>query len=334
MTAIRSTPLDVSIVIFRSDPEALRRTLASLTRQTTPPHQIRVLVNDVEPETAASVRDLVGTYDPNIEVQHAGSNLGFAGGHNRLLQAAFVGGAESCLVLNPDVELEADALERLTAAAAQAPDALLSGVLVLGDRTTLTRTEPSLVDSRGTIWTTTCRHLDENHGEPLQVEWLTGSLRRTAAITGALCLVPRAAWKRIVDLTGEFYDEDFFAYREDAELGLRASYLNIPSIVVQAVVGTHYRGSPGVSRQDSVVNWLSVRNRFLLAFKYGHRRPGRLPHRFARDVLTLVGVLLTEPSSVTALVDAWRLRSRMRTKGNQLMQCAGRVAKNERAQYA
>ncbi|HVA61941.1 MAG TPA: hypothetical protein VNG13_15600 [Mycobacteriales bacterium] len=253
-----------------------------------------------------------------ITVYRPGTNLGFAGGHNLLLAEAFTDGATHALVINPDLRLYDGALAALCAADRQlSRPSLLSGALLLQARDAVGKV-PSLVDSRGIVWTRSARHLDESHGRPIDEINFTGRLREVAGVTGALMLVPAEIHASLVATTGEFFDGDFFAYREDAELGLRAGILGIASYVVDRPVGVHYRGSPGTSRTRAGVNAFSVRNRFLLAAKYGHRRPGRRLRTLGRDAVVILGVLAVERGSLAGLLDAGRLRRKMREKRRRI----------------
>lgn len=140
-----------------------------------------------------------------------------------------------------------------------------------------------------------------------------------AGISGACILVPRVAHDRIVSATGEFFDEDFIAYREDAELGLRATVLGVSSYLVPSARGRHGRALRGTERgRDSAIDRLGVRNRFLIAFKYGFQRPGGFWRGLLRDVVVVVGVLVRERSSAPGLIEAWHLRHRMREKAARL----------------
>lgn len=128
-------------------------------------------------------------------------------------------------------------------------------------------------------------------------------------------MVPRRAYELIVARTGEFFDGDFFAYREDAELGLRAAMLGVTSWVVPAARACHARTLRGNARGVSPhIDRLGVRNRFLIAFKYGTRRPGGWFGAPLRDFAVLAAVMLRERSSWPGVCEAWRLRGRMRQK--------------------
>jgi GT2 family glycosyltransferase len=235
------------------------------------------------------------------------------------MAALFGTGCTAVLVLNPDLVLDIDAVAALDAAAhTVGGPGLLGPVLELADPTF---GGTGRIDTVGIRWTASGRHLDDRQGDPLQTA--PTALTRVPGISGACLYVPRAAFELIDRASGEFFDADFVAYREDAELAYRASLLNVASYVVPAARGRHVRRLRGTTRgEDPAIDALGVRNRFLIAFKYGVRRPGRLPVALARDVVVIVGVAVRERSSLAGLRDAWHLRRRMRAKGRQVRRFA------------
>jgi GT2 family glycosyltransferase len=173
------------------------------------------------------------------------------------------------------------------------------------------------VDTLGIRWTRAGRHLDAGQGDLLPSP--AGRPYQVAGVSGACLYVTRAAHDRVVSATGEFFDEDFFAYREDAELGHRAALLGVTSYVVPSATGRHVRRLRGTERGiDPDIDRLGVRNRLLLAFKYGARRPGWPLLAFARDAVVVVAAFTTERSSLPGVVEAWRLRPVMRAKRRRL----------------
>lgn len=314
--ASQMTAVDASLVLFNSDIALLKSTLKGLTIQGEI-RCLRVLLNDVDESLKRAALDCLREFPTDrLEIVDKDANLGFAAGHNMLLRDSFENGAGHCLIVNPDLALHQGALSKLLRASEEVNEhSIVSGVLLLGRRGSVECEDEPRVDSRGIMWTDNARHMDQDHGMPMSAIHLGGALRKVSGITGALMLVPRFAWLRIQDLSGEFFDEDFFAYREDAELGLRATMLGVDMFVLDDVVGTHSRGSLGTSRDNSTVNRLSVRNRFLIASKYGIAgRPGRLVPTLGRDVLTVMVVVLKEWDSFAGLTQAWRLRARMAEK--------------------
>jgi GT2 family glycosyltransferase len=228
----------------------------------------------------------------------------------------FEAGSTAVLVLNPDLVLDPAAIEALQDAERIATGPALFGpVLELAEPGTLAGT--GRIDTVGIRWTASGRHLDHRQGEPL--DRAPTALTRVAGISGACLYVPQSAFERITTASGEFFDEDFIAYREDAELAFRAGLLGVDCYVVPAARGRHLRRLRGTSRGgDRAIDALGVRNRFLIAFKYGAGRPGRLPATLARDAVVVSAVAMRERSSLGGLRDAWRLRRRMRSKGRQV----------------
>lgn len=281
---------------------------------------LSVLVNEDDGTIADAVRAWLGeaSLDPKWVFSDVG-NQGYSGGHNRLLAELFSAGTlaiDGVLVLNPDVVAEPGLVSAVTDFAASRCDPMLVGPLLeLADADTLAG--EGVIDTCGTVWDRWARHHDLAQGRPI-AEAPTAP-QKTAGISGACIYVPRAAYERVIDATGEFFDADFIAYREDAELGIRAALVGVESWVVPAARGRHVRRLRGTSRGVSAhIDRLSVRNRFLMRFKLGTYRPGgRLAATF-RDVAVVAGVLLREPRSLSGLLDAVRLRGAMRRKHARL----------------
>lgn len=306
----------VSIVLYVEVDPSLSDVLAALAAQTTSVEvAVHLNVGDIKDLDPLAV-------PPGLRLTRSASanNIGFAEGQNRLLARAFDEGATAVVVHNPDVVLEPEAVGELVAAAAalRAPG-LLGPVLELADPGTYE--SESCIDTLGIRWTRTARHLDIGQGTALPR--LPGNPMRVAGVSGACMLVTREAYDAVVGRTGEFFDEDFIAFREDAELGFRAALVGIPSYVVPAARGLHARSNRGTTRGRSEhIDRLGVRNRFLIAFKYGVHRPGGVVGPFLRDVVVITGVLLRERSSLPGLREAWALRHHMREKGRRVLRNA------------
>jgi GT2 family glycosyltransferase len=308
--------LGVSIVLFRSDYPHLLATLRSVSGQSARASRVLITVNASTIEDA-KLSAKISTDVPDIAPQfiHNAENLGFSAAHNRALEALFAEGCTTGVVLNPDVVLEPTCLERLEMAAAKTPAALFGPVLELADPQTLAPTRR--LDTAGVRWTWDGRHFDVGQGGP--VPTASRGVVRVDAISGACLFVPRLAHARVLEHTGEFFDDEFIAYREDAELGFRAGYAGVESFVVPEARALHVRRLRGTARGvDDHIDRLGVRNRFLIAFKYGRHRPGRWPWPYVRDLVVVLGVVLRERSSWPGIVEAWQLRHAMRAKHRRL----------------
>jgi GT2 family glycosyltransferase len=302
----------VSIVVYRSSLEHLNWACRALAAQTRRPEVVAVHINSASPALTNDVTALLTALDLPSTLTSSPENQGFSAAHNAALQTAFASGQDAVVVHNPDLMLAPNAVAEMAAAGGRLPVALLGPALELADPDSMAAT--GLADTVGIRWTSGGRHLDDEQGRPFPD--LPPDPVRVDGISGACLFVSRAAYDLIVAASGEFFDEDFIAYREDAELAYRSALLGVHSYLVPSARGLHVRRLRGTARGvDSELDRLGVRNRFLIAAKYGRRRPGGPVGPWLRDLVVLGGVVARERSSWSGVVDAWRLRKSMRRKG-------------------
>jgi GT2 family glycosyltransferase len=111
-----------------------------------------------------------------------------------------------------------------------------------------------------------------------------------------------------VSVGGEFFDPDFFAYREDADVAWRAQLLGWRCLYTPSAIAHHVRTVTPENRRTvpAALNMHSVKNRFLMRIKnatFGLYRRYWLPMTL-RDMLVIGGCLLWEPASLAAF---WHL---------------------------
>ena len=167
-----------------------------------------------------------------------------------------------------------------------------------------------LVDSTGIYFNPMLRHLDRgsqevDNGHYLKTEYVFGA-------TAAAALYRREMIDDI-SIDGEFFDSDFFVYREDADVAWRAQLMGWRCMYVPQARGYHVRTvRPGNRRAlPAVINMHSVKNRFLMRLK---NISGDLYARnwlsiTARDLMVVGCCLLRERTSLKAfwfLARNWR----------------------------
>ena len=216
----------------------LPRCLQALNGQTTP---VRVLVVD-NASTDGSVEYLL-EHHPGIEVLALSENRGYAGGSNAGLRAST---SEYAMIMNPDVVLASGHLETLAArldtdptiGAAQgklyqvSPDTYLAGEF---------GTDGPL-DSAGHRIAPTRMVYDRGQGQ-LDHGKFSGEESVFSACGAALFL--RRAMLDELAPDGEYFDEAFFAYKEDIDLCWRARLLGWDIRYVPEAVAWHVRGWAG-----------------------------------------------------------------------------------------
>lgn len=214
----------------------LDRAIDALTRSTVP---VRVIVVD-NASTDGSAEHVRAAH-PRVDLIASASNLGYAGGANLGLQAVR---ERYAFVMNPDVLVEPDHLERLR-------DRLESEPRIGAAQGKLFRISPDefdagtpprdVIDSAGHLIRRSRMVVDRGQGEPDGPEY-----DREAAVFSACgaALFLRTSMLRDLAPDGRFFAEEFFAYKEDIDLCWRARVLGWEVRYVPSAVAHHVRALP------------------------------------------------------------------------------------------
>ncbi|WP_019635712.1 glycosyltransferase family 2 protein [Paenibacillus fonticola] len=232
-------------------------------------------------------------------------NSGFAPAHNQAIELT---DTDYVLVLNPDVQLQSDYVERLIAYMQQHPNfGSATGLLLL-------KSGSDIVDSTGIVMNGIWRAFDRGAGESVQ-EW-----RRSGEVFGVSGAAALYARKMIEDISiqGEFFDADFFAYKEDVDVAWRARQLGWKAYYCAEAVGTHERGwKKGSRRQQPLfIRRMSYINRYKMIYKNlrGFGWLSQLPKLLAYELLTHGYILLREPQVLGAWKGFWQQKPALRLK--------------------
>jgi GT2 family glycosyltransferase len=237
----------VSVVVVNYNGLAhLEECLGSLASQTYSPLEVIVVDNGSSDGSVESVRRRY----PQVRWLLLGRNTGFAAGNNRGFQIA---AGSYVALLNNDAVAAHDWIETLVAAAER-----LSEFGMFASRILL-RGAPGLVDKAGHLMYWDGQNKGRGSGEPDGAEF-----DQPAEIffpDGCAALYRRA----LLDDIGGF-DEMFFAYGDDADLGIRARLRGWKAFYVpQSKVWHHHSGTAGVYSPQKIF-WVE-RNRLWLAMK-------------------------------------------------------------------
>jgi GT2 family glycosyltransferase len=172
-------------------------------------------------------RELVARRCPRVEVLDSGANLGYGGGNNLGFQRALELGADAVFVLNNDVTLAPGATGLLARELERDPR-----VGAVGPRVVF-RDRPGVVWAAGgeLTWRQNLSTL-RGFGERDRVE-LAGDVD-VDYVPGCALLVRR----ELIERLGGF-DERYFAYTEDVDLGVRAARAGFRSRCVGAALAYH-----------------------------------------------------------------------------------------------
>jgi GT2 family glycosyltransferase len=195
------TVVSLSVVIVNWNSGALlERCLEAVSRQTLRPDTLLVVDNGSTDGSA----DCVGRF-PAFVLLRAGKNLGFAAGNNLAIRSC---DTEFIALLNPDAFPAANWLESLVCAAEAHP-----GCAAFGSRQ-LSADDPRIVDGIGDAYHCTGRVWRERHGCVQDRGDLVS--RDVFSPCAAAALYRR---KAVGEVGG--FDEDYFCYVEDVDLGFR-----------------------------------------------------------------------------------------------------------------
>src|SRR5579864_2960612 len=250
--------VSVTIVTYNSG-RFIKRCLESVLAQRYREKEIVVIDN----ASTDGTTDILEQFEDRCQVVYNSENIGFAAAQN---QAIGLCSGEWVLTLNPDVLLLPSFIQALV----DAGNIDRKIGTVCGKLLTMTATfdipAKPVVDSTGIYFNPMLRHLDRgsqevDNGHYLQYEYVFGA-------TAAAALYRREMIEDIA-LDGEFFDSDFFVYREDADVAWRAQLMGWRCVYAPYARGYHVRKAlPGNRRAlPAFINMHSVKNRFLLRMK-------------------------------------------------------------------
>ena len=319
-------PIVSAVITTYNSAKSIKACLENLLSQHYQPLEVVVIDNASTDQT----RDLLNQFRDRIQMVLNQQNVGFAAAQNQGFSQAK---GDWLLSLNPDVILDPDFISNLIAAADQdAKIGTLCGKL-LRWMPGAAEERSRVIDSTGIYFTRTLRHFDRgaeelDRSQYDRTEYVFGG-------TGAAALY-RREMVRDVSVEGEFFDEDFFAYREDADLAWRAQLMGWKCLYLPNAVGWHIRRVTPERRQQLplLINWHSVKNRFLMRAK-NISAPLYARVFFpttVRDGLIVGYCLLRDRRLLSALGFVWKKRKVLRRKRHWI-QSRRRVADRELFQW-
>jgi GT2 family glycosyltransferase len=304
--------VSVTVVTYNSG-RFVRRCLESVLSQNYPHMEIIVIDN----ASTDGTTDILEQFEDTCRIIYNQENVGFAAAQNQAIRHCR---GEWVLTLNPDVLLLNDFVQALVSAGqADRKAGTVCGKL-LTFKASFEIPNEQRVDSTGIFFNPMLRHLDRgsleiDNGHYTEPEYVFGA-------TAAAALYRR---KMIEDITvdGEFFDSDFFVYREDADVAWRAQLLGWKCLYTPRARGYHVRSVlPGKRRAlPAEINMHSVKNRFLMRIK--NITAGVYWSNFFwitfRDLVVLACCLTREQSSLRAFVFLARNWRRALDRRRQIM---------------
>jgi GT2 family glycosyltransferase len=248
--AVPSSPVVVVVVVNWNRRELLRACLDSLAVQTHPSFEVVVVDNGSEDGSQTLVRELAGSYPVPLHLITNAGNRGFCAANNQGFAASR---SELVALLNNDAEASPGWLTEL------------ERVIRKGDRVGMAASkilvweDPRRIDKAGHLIYPDGQNRGRGAGQLDQGQYDRDE--ETLWPDGCAAMYRRA----MLDEIGGF-DEDFFAYADDAELGLRGRIAGWTCWYAPGAVVRHHRGATlglGSARRLTLIE----RNRVLLVVK-------------------------------------------------------------------
>jgi GT2 family glycosyltransferase len=304
--------VSVTIVTYNSG-RFIKRCLESVLAQRYANKEIIVIDNASSDGTV----DILEQFEDRCQIIYNDENIGFAAAQNQAIRSST---GEWVLTLNPDVLLLPNFIQALVDAGQF--DSKIGTVCgkLLAILATFDLPDKPLVDSTGIYFTPMLRHLDRgsqevDNGHYLKHEYVFGA-------TAAAALYRRQMIDDI-SIGEEFFDPDFFVYREDADVAWRAQLMGWRCIYTPHARGYHVRKVlPGNRRAlPPGINMHSVKNRYLMRLK---NMTGDLYKRnwlsiTTRDIVVFGACLVREQSSLKAFWYVTRNWKRVMAKRREIM---------------
>lgn len=275
--------------------------------------------DEEELETLQALANDLRAKNRTIHIEKA-ENLGFAGGHNALFRKAK---GEFILALNADAVLQPDYLEYALPAFEDPAVGAVQGKLLRWDMEKMN--SPILKNGNSVIDTTGLEFLPNrriiNRGQGTEDTGQFDEPGEVWGADGALPLYRKAALDAVAyprpDGSREYFDEDFFAYKEDVDLAWRLQWLGWKTKYVPKAIGWHGRTggeNAALSYREIIqerrkiaplLKYYSFSNQRLLLLKnedFG-RYLHDLPRWFAKEIGAWGYSLLLERKTLPAI---WR----------------------------
>jgi GT2 family glycosyltransferase len=228
-------PKATVIIVNWNGERFLDRCLSALQAQTVAPHEIILLDN----ASSDASLDIVRRF-PSVRLLAQNENLGFARGNNLAIHAA-AAESEWIALLNPDAFVEPHWLEALLSATHDYPDFDVFGSKLVN------AADPARLDGAGDVYHVSGLVWRMGHGAAVSSS--SEQVREVFSPCAAAALYRRSA---LLEVGG--FDEDYFCYVEDVDLGFRLRLAGYRCLYVPTSVAHHVgSGTTGGQRSDFAV---------------------------------------------------------------------------------
>ena len=242
---IQTKPLVTVIVLTINNLDLLRNCLTSIYSQDYEPMEVVVVDNGSDED----VQGMLAEEFPESRMIRLEQNYGFAGGINRGVE---ISQGKYVALINNDAEATHKWLSSMVSAAeANSKIAAIASIIIDGNK-------PKVLDSCGVGIGLDGMSRQAMRGMPVPT---LSQPKEVLLFSGCACLLRKDVLKEV-----GLFDEDFFAYCEDTDLGLRLRRAGWETVVAPGAYVKHFYSMTGGKYSLKKVYWVE-RNHFWVALK-------------------------------------------------------------------
>ena len=289
--------MDISAVVVSFNSEKfLKRNFDSLFRQTVAFKRV-IVVDNASSDGSSAVMGMF----PMLEKVELPVNIGYAAAANLGIRQA---GSDLVLVANADIFLDKEFNRRVLEFFSSHPQAGLLSPLIL-------RFDGETVDSAGQFCSRALYPREAGFNQKLTRTCFAE--REVFSVCGAATVFSRDALEKL-RIGNEYYDEDFFMFWEDFDMGWRARLLGVKTFFTPRAVAYHFRSatlektcwsrfSLALAR-PAPLRFHLVKNRYLTLIKNFRFSQfwWALPFVIGKDLLWIGALTIGSPKIIIALV--------------------------------
>lgn len=296
--------LTITVINYNSQ-GYIKRCLESILEQTFEDFEVIFIDNaSKEREDIKFMKDNYGAH-AKITIVENQNNRGYAHAANQGIELALNRGSKYVSIVNPDIIFEPDYYEKVINKMDAFPEASsITGKIYKYDFANDTKT--NIIDSTGLFAYKNRRIVDEGQGTIDEGQF--NQEKEVFGVSGA-CPVYRIEALEHVKIMDQYFDEDFFMYKEDTDLAWRFLLYGWKNLYIPDAIAHHGRGTgvyPRFSTREIIKNrknlnkfqkQLSFRNQHIMQTK--NEMWGNYIHHFfpilTRKILTPIYMTFFEP---------------------------------------
>lgn len=275
---------------------------------------LEVVVTDNN--SSADCLDTIETKWPALKLMRNNVNKGYSRAHNEFID---ISKGDFLLFLNADIILDSSFVEEMVKTIEEDKKTGLAQAKLY--RMHQLEGSQKVLDSAGVVLHKNRRNADKGFGKKDAAQYNNKDYVFGASGAALFC---RREMLEDIRIDNEYFDEDFFAYREEVDLAWRGQLAGWRCVYAPQAVAYHFRSySPDRRKKmPRELKALQYRNRYLMLIKNELPYPFilHLPYIMFFEILSLLYVLLCEPFLMRTWAQIIRLLPKMLNKRRQIMQ--------------